>query len=51
MIEFLSALHTFEQDSAARTVLRWISEKLSHVDGVCYYKHPVIKINTTLIAS
>jgi len=46
MIEFLVTLDTYGQDIPTKKVWSWISEGLPQLDGVCYYKHPILKTKT-----
>ncbi len=41
-MQFLASLPTFENDQACKSVWRSFERALGGVDGICYYKHPVI---------
>lgn len=47
-MEFIPTLDTYENDQAVRTLWSDIAKKLEGVDGICYYKHPIIESATCL---
>src|SRR5690554_4046920 len=50
MIEFLASLHTYDQEETTQTVWKWIRDFFNNEEGICYYKHPVLKITTGIVA-
>lgn len=45
MIRFLASLPTFDEDEATKLVWRRLESAIpSDVEGVCYYKHPVLRL-------
>ncbi|MCB9135285.1 MAG: ATP-binding domain-containing protein [Anaerolineales bacterium] len=49
MLTFLASSPDYDKDETTKTVWRWIEEKFSLEDGVCYYKHPIVTANTGAI--
>lgn len=45
-MQFLASLPTYGQDQAAKNVWNKLAEVLNGVDGICYYKHPIITSST-----
>jgi superfamily I DNA and RNA helicase len=41
-MHFISSVPTYEQDIASRTVWENLSQKLAAIDGIAYYKYPII---------
>lgn len=51
MVQFLASLPTYAQDEASKLVVRKIREYLGEdVEGVCYYKHPVLRLDAGVTA-
>ncbi|MGI9059674.1 MAG: DEAD/DEAH box helicase [Ktedonobacteraceae bacterium] len=42
MLRFVITLHTYAQDAAAQMVARWLKERFSNTEGICYYRHPAV---------
>ena len=42
MIEFLVALDTYGKDEVTKLFWNWINEYLSHLEGVCFFKYPIL---------
>lgn len=49
MITFLASSPEFSKDETTRRVWSWIEYKLEDEDGVCYYKHPVVRATSGVI--
>ena len=47
-MEFIPALDSFSQDEAAKLIWERLSGILGDVDGICYYKHPIISSVSSL---
>lgn len=45
-MQFISSLPTFEEDLATKSTWIRLEEKLSSVEGICYYQHPIISSAT-----
>lgn len=45
-MQFLASLPTYGRDQAAKNIWNRLQEYLGEVDGICYYKHPVITSTT-----
>ena len=50
MLEFISSLPEFDDDDATKSLWHRIKEKFSELEGICYYKHPVLGTVTGVIA-
>src|SRR5260370_13451206 len=46
MLRFVITLHTYAQDAAAQMVTRWLKERFSNAEGICYYRHPGVMTST-----
>src|SRR5260370_42710906 len=46
MLRFVITLHTYAQDAAAQMVTRWLKERFSNAEGICYYRHPAVMTST-----
>jgi hypothetical protein len=46
MLRFVIALHTYAQDAAAQMVARWLKERFSDTEGICYHRHPAVMTST-----
>lgn len=42
MLEFISSLPDFDQDTTTQVLWNRIAEQFQDLEGVCYYKHPVL---------
>lgn len=47
-MQFLASLGTLDQDAATKAVWNALNQSLGDVDGICYYKHPVITWANTI---
>ena len=43
MLTFLPAITEFAKDKSSQTVWGWIEERFHDIDGVGYYKYPVVR--------
>src|SRR5258707_1265438 len=50
MIRFLASLPTYANDEASKLVLQKLRNHFSEAEGVCYYKHPVLRLETGITA-
>jgi superfamily I DNA and RNA helicase len=48
-MQFLASLPTYGQDQAAKNLWERLREALGEVDGICYYKNPVISSATRMV--
>src|SRR2546423_1117678 len=48
-MQFLPSLPTYGQDQAAKVIWQTLQEILRDVDGICYYRHPVITAATRFV--
>ena len=47
-MEFIASLDTYDHDQAAQNIWNRLSQLLAEIDGICYYKHPVIESATRI---
>lgn len=45
----LRFVRTVPENAAAQVVERWLKERFSNAEGVCYYKHPAVVVRTGAI--
>src|SRR5713101_7609178 len=48
-MNFLASLPTLDQDLASKIVWDQLTARLQAIDGICYYKHPVISSTTNAV--
>lgn len=41
-MDFIPSIDTYDRDEAAKAVWTRLSDELKDVDGICYYKHPIL---------